>query len=125
MAVGVDSYADPRLKLTFAKSDADRLAGALKSGTGRYYGKVALKTLLDGEATPSAIVAELEKVVASAKPTDTIVFSFAGHGLRGEDGHYYLTASGFDGADIKGSGLAWSRVAAVLCQRPCARARHP
>ena len=120
MVVGVDSYADPRLKLTFAKSDARRLAGALKSGTGRYYGLVGLTTLLDGEATPSAIVSELQKLAAAAKPTDTIVFSFAGHGLRGEDGHYYLTASGFDGADIKGTGLAWSRVAAVLAN---ARAR--
>ena len=112
--VGVDTYAEERLKLTYAKSDARRLANALKASIGRYYGAESLQLLLDGEATPSAIAAALEKVVATAQPHDTIVFSFAGHGVKGDDGHYYLTPAGYNSDDPKGTGLSWTQIASIL-----------
>ena len=73
-----------------------------------------LQLLLDGEATPSAIAAALEKVVATAQPHDTIVFSFAGHGVKGDDGHYYLTPAGYNSDDPKGTGLSWTQIASIL-----------
>jgi len=112
--VGVDTYAEERLKLTYAKSDARRLANALKASIGRYYGAETLQLLLDGEATPSAIAAALEKVVATAQPHDTIVFSFAGHGVKGDDGHYYLTPAGYNSDDPKGTVLSWTQIASIL-----------
>jgi hypothetical protein len=112
--VGVDTYAEPRLKLTYAKSDARRLADALKSSVGRYYGSESLQVLLDGEATPAAITSALEGIVANADPHDTIVFSFAGHGVKGDDDHYYLTPSGFDANDPKGTGLSWTQLSSIF-----------
>jgi hypothetical protein len=112
--VGVDTYAEERLKLTYAKSDARRLANALKASIGRYYGAENLQLLLDGEATPSAIAAALEKVVATADPRDTIVFSFAGHGVKGDDDHYYLTPAGYNSDYPKGTGLSWTQIASIL-----------
>ena len=120
MLVGVDTYAEARLKLTYAKSDARRLAGALKASIGRYYGAENLQVLLDEEATPGAIAAALEIIVATADPHDTIVFSFAGHGVKGDDGHYYLTPAGYNSDDPKGTGLSWTRD--LLHSRP-AKAR--
>jgi Caspase domain len=112
--VGVDTYAEERLKLTYAKSDARRLADALKSSVGRYYGAENLQLLLDAKATPGAIAAALEKVVAAADPHDTIVFSFAGHGVKGDDNHYYLTPAGYNSGDPKGTGLSWTQIASIL-----------
>jgi caspase domain-containing protein len=112
--VGVDTYAEERLKLTYAKSDARRLANALKASIGRYYGAESLQLLLDAEATPSAIAAALETVVATAEPHDTIVFSFAGHGVKGDDDHYYLTPAGYNSDDSKGTGLSWTQIATIL-----------
>src|SRR5260221_3092580 len=71
--VGVDTYAEERLRLTYAKSDARRLAEALKASVGRYYGTESLQLLLDEEATPEAITAALERMVATADPHDTII----------------------------------------------------
>ena len=112
--VGVDTYSDPRLKLTYAKSDARRLAGALRSSVGPYYAAESLRLLLDGEAVPAAIAASLEQVVAAAEPQDTIIFSFAGHGMKSDDGHYYLTPSGYNADDPKGTALSWTQVAGIL-----------
>ena len=112
--VGVDTYAEARLKLTYAKSDARRLAEALKASVGRYYAAESLQLLLDDEATPGAIAAALERIVATADPHDTIVFSFAGHGVKGDDGHYYLTPAGYNSDDSKGTGLSWTQIASIL-----------
>jgi hypothetical protein len=112
--VGVDTYPEEQLKLNYAKSDARRLAAALKASTGRYYGTEDLRVLLDDAATPSAVASALEDIVAGADAKDTIVFSFAGHGVKGDDDHYYLTPSGYRSADPNGTGLSWTRVAGIL-----------
>lgn len=114
LLVGVDTYPDPRLKLTYAKSDAQRLAAALQASVGRYYGTQSLLLLLDSQALPAAIATQLEQIVAAAEPRDTIVFSFAGHGVKATDGHYYLTPSGYNSDDPKGTGLSWTQVASIL-----------
>jgi uncharacterized caspase-like protein len=63
---------------------------------------------------PAAIAAALEETVATAEPQDTIVFSFAGHGVKADDGHYYLTPSGYSSDDPKGTGLSWTQIAGIL-----------
>ena len=49
--------------------------------------------LTDGKATRTAILAKLDDLVAIAKPQDTIVLFFAGHGLI--DGERRLRLSRF------------------------------
>jgi hypothetical protein len=112
--VGVDNYPDPRNKLTYARSDAKRLGAALTARRGGYYADERLTLLLDQDATPDAIAAALENAVNAAQPEDTVLFSFAGHGVRGPDGHYYLTPSGFRMEETAATGLSWSRLAQIL-----------
>lgn len=112
--VGVDTYSDPRNNLTYAKSDAKRLSDALAASQGRYYATEDVKLLLDQNATPSSIASALEEAVNSAQPQDTILFSFAGHGVQGADGHYYLAPSGFKIEDPIATGLSWSKLAQIL-----------
>jgi uncharacterized caspase-like protein len=39
---------------------------------------------------------------------------FAGHGLKGSDGRYYLALSQTRAADLEGSALAWDEIARIL-----------
>lgn len=112
--VGIDKYRETHLDVTYARSDAVRLAGALRAARGGYYSSVEAAELLDGEATPGAIIGALEAAIARAKPGDTVLFSFAGHGLRGKDGRFYLSASGFSTGDAAATGLAWSKISAAI-----------
>jgi hypothetical protein len=42
------------------------------------------------------------------------VFSFAGHGVKGDDERYYLAPLGYRSEDPRGSGLSWTQVASIL-----------
>ncbi len=114
--VGVDKYASPGIGLTYAKSDAKRLAAALDTRKAIYYAKQNVELLADGEATAAAIAAALERAVAAAAPEDTILFFFAGHGVQGDDGRYYLAAHDIQRDSIERTGLPWSQIAAILAK---------
>ncbi len=114
VAVGVDRYADPSINLTYAKSDASRLAAALKARGTSYYAAQNIELLLDQAATGQSIADALEKAAASATPEDTILFFFAGHGAQGQDGRYYLIPSNIDLNSIEKTALPWARVAGAL-----------
>ena len=111
--VGNDQYADPRLKLNYAAHDAERLAAVLAANPGGAYASTDVKALTNGAATRDAISEELGRVIAAARPEDTIVFFFAGHGVDSDEG-YYLTPSGFDPKHITDTGLAWRELASML-----------
>lgn len=112
--VGVDNYADAKINLRYAKSDARRLGDAVAATKDRYYASKNVNVLLDKGASAQLITEAVEKAVAAAGPQDTILFFFAGHGVQGRDGHYYLTPSGFDLNNIPGTGVSWSKLAAIL-----------
>jgi hypothetical protein len=113
VVVGVDNYPEPALKLNFAESDARRLASALRA-KGYYRAPSNVTDLIGNRATSDAIIGKLEEVVSRADPTDTIVFSFAGHGLQAEDGRYYLTPADFVSYKATETGLSWQRIASAL-----------
>jgi hypothetical protein len=112
--VGVDRYADSELNLDYAKSDASRLGAALRDAGPRYYAGSRATVLLNEDATARSIAAALEKAVVEAQEADTLVLSFAGHGVASVDGQYFLTPTEFRRADVAGTGLSWSRLAGIL-----------
>ncbi len=114
--VGVDKYSSPDIDLTYAKSDATRLAAALDKRKAIYYAKQNVELLADGEATAAAIAAAMERAVAAATPEDTILFFFAGHGVQGDDGRYYLAPHDLERDSIERTGLPWSQIAAILAK---------
>ncbi len=113
---GVDKYSSPGIDLTYAKSDAARLAAAIEARQAVYYAKRHVELLGDKTATAKSIAAALEKAVTLASPEDTILFFFAGHGVEGSDGLYYLAASDIRREDVEHTGLPWSQIAAILAK---------
>lgn len=121
LTVGVDRYDAPGLAdLRFAAADARTLGDAVTSldGTSLDIGRV--ETLADQAATPAAILERARAMVAAAGPGETLVFSFAGHGLTAPDGRFYMATGGTDLAALATTALAWDDLVAILRQ---ARAR--
>lgn len=119
LGVGIDYYSDPALdSLNFAKQDVIKLQSALASLDGD---TVVLEggledMLTDRFATKDSILAAAEGLAADTVLGQTAVFLFSGHGLRGEDGRFYMALSGTDVSDIEATALAWDDLAAVLAR---------
>ena len=112
--VGINTYSNPKMQLSFARSDAERLGAALRANAGHYYSHSETLMLLDGDASKDAIFSALRQTVATATADDTIVFSFAGHGAQDQNGRYFVTPADFDATRPAETGLAWTDVAALL-----------
>ncbi len=122
LAVGINDYADPRLKLDFAVADAQSLADALsKAGEGVYDG-VDVTVLRDKEVTREGLNAAFTAISAKVQPGDVFVFYVAGHG-KTIDGRYYFGQQDIhvtDIASIAAQGIAqdeWQKWFAAIPAR--------
>ena len=117
LSVGIDDYGSADVPdLSFAVSDARNIASSIAQvGMGRLdVGQPEL--LIDSAATGEAILAATRRIVDEAEPGDTIVFFFAGHGLKGPNGRFYMGTPGVDPSDITGTALAWDDLATALAR---------
>lgn len=115
LTIGVDRYAAKTIAdLSFAARDAATFDTALRSLSGRSLALGLSVNLVDEKASPQAILSEAARIVAAAKAGETVVISFAGHGLAGPDGRFYMATSGTDPADVNATALAWRDLAKIL-----------
>jgi uncharacterized caspase-like protein/WD40 repeat protein len=109
LAIGVNAYANTAFDLVYARPDAEAFAAELGArqralGTGAI---VRVATLLDREATRANILLALEtlagtggslpagappglRVLAAARPEDSVVLYFAGHGVAQGDRFFLI-----------------------------------
>jgi hypothetical protein len=114
LAIGVDSYADPRIAdLKLAKSDARRFAKAV-TAIGHDVVVASSRILDEKDATRQGVLTALHQVIASAAPGETAMLLFAGHGVRSDDGTYFLATADTRIDNISRTALAWNDVAEVL-----------
>lgn len=117
LAVGVDRYEDRQLPtLALARADALSLARALRLQAGKSIAMSDESTIVltDDDADKTAILEAARTIVASAQSGDNAVIFFAGHGLEGRDGRFYLGLSKTGITDLEGTALAWDDLAAIL-----------
>jgi WD40 repeat protein/uncharacterized caspase-like protein len=121
LVAGVNDYADRRIKLSYAVSDAREVARGFKEASGNLYQSVEIKLMLDAEVTPTKLDSAFAEMAGKAKATDVFVLYIAGHG-KTVDGRYYFIPQDFviDGelsdkvinASVKATGIAqeqWQR----------------
>ena len=122
VTVGVDRYHNARTfpNLELAVKDARDMAAVLKDKRAAYYAHSEVRSLTDDQATPPSVLAAVNDATGRAKAGDTVVFFYAGHGVRGRDGRYYLASPAASLADLAGTAIAWADVAQAL-QRSRAR----
>lgn len=115
LAIGIDDYTSlPALK--FGAADARTLVASLAAQNGKTI-DLASSQVLDGKGLGrTALLDAIQALVDGAGPSETIVFSYAGHGLTAPSGGFYMSTSLTDVSDIAGTSVAWSEVAAILAK---------
>ncbi|MBP2230032.1 WD40 repeat protein [Azospirillum agricola] len=114
LAVGVGQYADPALKLEFAGKDARDFAAALKTQSGRLYGEVIVKPLIDRDATRDAVIDGLDWLQRQTTARDMAVLFLSGHGMDDNNGDYYFLPSDADAANPRRRGVPNSEIQKTL-----------
>ncbi|MCB1432958.1 MAG: caspase family protein [Alphaproteobacteria bacterium] len=90
---GISEYNNKELNLGFAAKDAEDFAGALKAQEGLFYDTVDIETVVNSDATKSAIEAALVKLRKKATADDMVIVFLAGHGVTDASlDYYYLSA---------------------------------
>ncbi len=99
LLVGVGDYASPNVSsLHGTVNDARLMQEYLESDLVKAeFSQVHLKSLHDKEATKTAIVDGFQSHLAQAKPGDTALFFFAGHGVREKTDIALFTQDEIDG----------------------------
>ncbi len=113
LTVGIDEYKKAN-DLSFGVSDAKNLAKALKTIAGKNIELGVQNSLVNLEASKEAILVAANKMVQDAKVGDTIVFSFAGHGVRDQNGKFYLATSSMDPDNTPETGFLWEELISVF-----------
>lgn len=113
LAVGVSRYKFADYNLTFPHVDAQELAKTLADQKGRAFTDVQTRALVNEEATAPAVKKGLEWLAQSCGPADVAVVLFAGHGVCGQRGLYYVTHEG-DLDALQATCVNWKEVAELL-----------
>ncbi len=95
LAVSVDDYQDPSLKLSFANADGDAVVRAFQAQEGKLYGKVQVVRLKDSAVTREKLAEAAAGLTKGVEQQDVFVFYAAGHGTvvqcpGAKDMHYML-----------------------------------
>lgn len=117
LAIGVDDYVRPELRLRYPGKDARDLAALLKrqTGPGRLYEAVDTRVLTGRDATKAAILEGLDWLEHRAAALDTSLLFFAGHGINDPTtGDYYFLPADADPTSTLRSMLPASTIQQVL-----------
>lgn len=115
LAAGISSYADSRIPgLTYGESDARKFCNVALSGLVNNYSSVIDMTAqCQGLATVD-IRDRLESAVEMMDEADTLVFFFSGHGVRADDGGFFLLTAGSDLDNLERTAISWRDVLSKL-----------
>ncbi len=100
LAIGINAYRNPALKLEAAAPDAVALKTAFEqSNKTNLFQKVNARSIVDEQATSQRVLKELNELRLAVKQNDLVVVFFAGHGLKNKDGFYFLTVEADPSSD--------------------------
>ncbi len=81
LAVGINVYKNAKYNLNYAKADAQALSLAVEKKGQGIFGKVYKTLLTDDLATKEGIEKAFKQIADQAKPQDSFIFFYAGHGI--------------------------------------------
>lgn len=112
VVAGVLSWADPGLAAYPTEHRKDQELHELLVAGGASPDRLVL--LLDGQATAAAIRDALARTAALAGPEDTLVFYYAGHGMKQDDGRVVFASTDVRSGDALGTGLVAEDLAPLI-----------
>jgi WD40 repeat protein len=81
LAVGINVYKNAKYNLNYAGADAEALSLAIEKKGKGIFGKVYKTLLTDSLATREGVEKAFKEIADKAKPEDSFVFFYAGHGI--------------------------------------------
>jgi WD40 repeat protein len=81
LAVGINVYKNAKYNLNYAGADALALSDAIEKKGQGIFGNVYKTLITDGLATRAGIEKAFKEIALKAKPQDSFVFFYAGHGI--------------------------------------------
>jgi WD40 repeat protein len=90
LAVGINTYKNPRLSLNYAKSDAESFGQVMDAKGSDLFKSLELHSLYDENATREQILKKLDELAARIHPEDVFIFYYAGHGSMVENQFYFI-----------------------------------
>ncbi|WP_159089126.1 caspase family protein [Tateyamaria sp. Alg231-49] len=119
LAVAVDRYMDPELTdLNYAKADADRILQSLEGINAQALRFERTDFVGGRRATPSSVLDAISATLDGVGPDGHVTFFFAGHGLQGHDGEYYLALSQTDVENLADTAVNFRDIANLLSETP-------
>jgi hypothetical protein len=114
VAVGIDRYGVPSLKLGYARRDAEAIAQLMRASKG--FDRVAVSELYDANAASESVLGALRAMAAAASSGDIILLYLAGHGVAIRGGWYFLSPAITrpEEADVLRLSVSAEQIAAVL-----------
>jgi WD40 repeat protein len=92
LVIGINEFANPKLKLNYAAADAALFAATLQDASAGLFDKVHIRKLTAMEATTNAAIIREIQSFQSLRPDDIFVFYIASHGTV-DEGEYFLITS--------------------------------
>jgi hypothetical protein len=117
LAVGVNDYPGP-MKLNFAATDAQAIAGVLQEKTRGIFGKAEVRLVTDKQATKAGVLDGLDWLGENMKAKDVGIFFFSGHGAKERDESFYLVPVDVQSKNVSGSCVAGELVKERLTNMP-------
>ena len=115
IAVGISEYPNLSLKLQleYAHTDARAIANVFQSQTGKMFGEVRPKILINENATIGNITEALE-TLNTISEDDIVIIFMAGHGAIDINGTFYFLTSNGSFKEPQHGGINWSLIANYL-----------
>jgi WD40 repeat protein len=104
LSIGINEYKNPRMKLNYAKPDAESFAALVDQKSTSLFKKVELHTLYDEEASRENILKKLEDLGSQISSEDVFIFYYAGHGSMVDNRFYFIPTESirlYDQASLK------------------------
>jgi hypothetical protein len=98
LVIGINTYSNQDISLTYAVPDATAFAGMLQKIASPLFEKADIRTLITPAATTKeAIIKSFEEVRQMVRPNDLFIFYNASHGMvevvNGEEQYFLLTSN--------------------------------
>ena len=110
LAVGVSDYQENSLTLRFAAKDAMDFAQAMQKQKGGLYRDVAIKVLVDQDATKNKILDGLDWIQKETTSKDVAAVFISGHGINDNIGTYYYLPVDYETDKEKRTGLVFTDI---------------
>lgn len=102
VTVGINNYSGSANDLSLCVADADTIAWLYRENFAHHTGeRLVVARLVNAEATAEAVIRLLRTTFSAARPEDTVVFFYSGHGVPG-------------GLRVYDRGLPYDRVREVI-----------